>query len=172
MQVLITRDLYPTIGSQGAVVERKWMLPQHNVENQIRRDRDMGRNPILDAGGNRSTRGKPARSGMDRQPNSLTNSVAIPGIEPGPQWWEASVSTTTPARPPGSGWCRIQCHLHYVLSVTTKCRYLIILKKGFVFVFVFGFFFCFFFVFIKSYLEIRSIKMNHNYISYFLNAML
>ena len=31
--------------------------------------------PILDAGGNRSTRRKPARSGMDRQPNSLTNRV-------------------------------------------------------------------------------------------------
>ncbi len=40
-----------------------------------------------------------ARSGMDRQPNSLTNRVVILGIEPGPQCCEASVSTTTPARP-------------------------------------------------------------------------
>ena len=57
---------------------------QCNQENKIRRD--MGRNPILDAGGKRSTRRKPVRSGMDRQPNSLTNNVAILGIEPGPQW--------------------------------------------------------------------------------------
>ncbi len=66
MQGFKTRDLYPTIRSQGAVVERKLMLLQHNEENQIRRDRDMGRNLILDAGGNRSTRRKLARSGMDR----------------------------------------------------------------------------------------------------------
>ncbi len=79
MQGFITRDLYPAIGSQ-VVVDRKF------EENQIRLDRDMGRNPILDAGGNRSTRRKPARSGMDRQPYSLTNSVAVTGIEPGLQW--------------------------------------------------------------------------------------
>ncbi len=84
MQGFITCYLYPTIGSQGAVVEPKLMMLQHN-ENQKRWDRDMGRNPILDAGGNRSTRRKPARSGMDWQPNSLTNSMAIPRIEPGPQ---------------------------------------------------------------------------------------
>ncbi len=55
MQGFIARDLYPTIGSQGAVVsERKLIQLQHN-ENQIRRDRDVGRNPILDAGGNRRT---------------------------------------------------------------------------------------------------------------------
>ena len=41
MQGLITRDLYPTIGSQGAVVEHKLILLKHNEENQIRRDRDM-----------------------------------------------------------------------------------------------------------------------------------
>ncbi len=55
MHGFITRDLYPTIGSQGTVAEHKLMLLQHNEENQIRRDMDMGRNPILDAGGNLST---------------------------------------------------------------------------------------------------------------------
>ncbi len=58
------------------------MLLQHNEENQIRRDRDMERNPILHAGGNWSAQRKPVRLGMDRQPKSLTNSVAIRGIEP------------------------------------------------------------------------------------------
>ena len=86
MQGLIRRDLYPTIGSQGAVVEHKLLLLQHNEENQIRWDRDMGRNQILDAGGNRGTRRKPATSGMDLQTNSLMNNVAILGIKPGPQW--------------------------------------------------------------------------------------
>ncbi len=33
MQGFITHDLYPTIGSQGAVVERKLMLLQHNKAN-------------------------------------------------------------------------------------------------------------------------------------------
>ncbi len=80
------RDLYLTIGSQGTFVERKLMPLQHSGENQIRRDMGMGRNPILDAGGNRSSRRKPARPGMNRQPNSLTNSVVIPGIEPCLQW--------------------------------------------------------------------------------------
>ncbi len=40
MEVFITSYLYPTMGSQGAVVEQL----QHNEENQIRLDRDMGRN--------------------------------------------------------------------------------------------------------------------------------
>ncbi len=51
----------------------------------------MERNSMLDV------RVKPARSGMDRQPNSLTNNVVTLGIEPGPQ---ASASTTTLGRPP------------------------------------------------------------------------
>ncbi len=87
MHGFITRDLYPTIGSQGAVVECKLMLLQHNKEYRTGiPDRDMGRNPILDAGGNRSTLRKPARSGMDRQPKSLPNNMAIPGIKPSTQW--------------------------------------------------------------------------------------
>ena len=51
MQGFITCDLYPTIGSQCALVERKLMQIQHNKENQIRRDSDMERNPILDVRG-------------------------------------------------------------------------------------------------------------------------
>ncbi len=43
------------------------MQPQHKEENQIvRHDRDIGSNPILDAGGNPSARRKPARSEIDR----------------------------------------------------------------------------------------------------------
>ena len=38
--------------SQGAVVECKLTQLQQDKENQIRWDRDMGRNPVLDAGGN------------------------------------------------------------------------------------------------------------------------
>ena len=40
---------------------------------------------ILDAGGNRSARGKPARASMDREPNSRTTLTRL-GIEPGPHW--------------------------------------------------------------------------------------
>ena len=38
---------------------------------------------ILDAGGNRSARRKPARASMDREPNSHTTLARL-GIEPGP----------------------------------------------------------------------------------------
>ena len=40
---------------------------------------------ILDAGGNRSARRKPARASMDREPNSHTTLARL-GIEPGPHW--------------------------------------------------------------------------------------
>ena len=40
---------------------------------------------ILDAGGNRSTRRKPAWASMDWEPNSHSRL----GIEPGPRWWKA-----------------------------------------------------------------------------------
>ncbi len=43
MQGLTTRDLYPTIGSQGAVLECKLMLLQHNEENQKRCDKGYGK---------------------------------------------------------------------------------------------------------------------------------
>ncbi len=48
----------------------------------MRWDRDMGKNLISDAQGNRSARRKPVRLGMDRQPDSRTK-VPIEGIEPG-----------------------------------------------------------------------------------------
>ena len=44
---------------------------------------------ILDAGGNRSTRRKPARVSMDWEPNSHTTHLARLEIEPGPHWWKA-----------------------------------------------------------------------------------
>ena len=40
---------------------------------------------ILDAGGNRSARRKPARASMDREPNSHTTMARL-GIETGPHW--------------------------------------------------------------------------------------
>ena len=43
---------------------------------------------ILDAGGNRSARRKPAWASMDREPNSHTTLTRL-GIEPGPHWWKA-----------------------------------------------------------------------------------
>ena len=44
---------------------------------------------ILDAGGNRSTRRKPARASIDWEPNSHTTHLARLEIEPGPHWWKA-----------------------------------------------------------------------------------
>ena len=40
---------------------------------------------ILDAGGNRSARRKPARVSMDREPNSHTTLARL-GIDPGLHW--------------------------------------------------------------------------------------
>ena len=53
----------------------------------IQSDRDTGRNPLLGARGNQSTRRKLLWSEMDREPNPFTNNVAILRIEPGPQCW-------------------------------------------------------------------------------------
>ena len=54
---------------------------------------------ILDAGGNRSARRKPARASMDREPNSHTTLTRL-GIEPGPHWWKAREQPLRqPARP-------------------------------------------------------------------------
>jgi len=40
--------------------------------------------PVLEAGGNRSTRGKPARASMDWKPNAH-EAWELPGLETGPQ---------------------------------------------------------------------------------------
>ena len=54
---------------------------------------------ILDAGGNRSARRKPARASMDREPNSHMTLTRL-GIEPGPHWWKAREQPLRqPARP-------------------------------------------------------------------------
>ena len=51
--------------------------------------REWREDTILDAGGNRSTRKKPARPSMDWEPNSHTTHLARLEIEPGPHWWKA-----------------------------------------------------------------------------------
>ena len=44
---------------------------------------------VLEAGGNRSTRRKPARASMDWKPNAH-KALELPGLKPGPQWCKAS----------------------------------------------------------------------------------
>ena len=48
-------------------------------------NRNWREDTILDAGGNRSARRKPARASMDREANSHTTLARL-GIKPGPHW--------------------------------------------------------------------------------------
>ena len=54
---------------------------------------------VFEGRGNRSTRRKPL--GAERRTNKLNPHMTQDlGIEPGPNWWEASAPTTAPSRHP------------------------------------------------------------------------
>ena len=55
------------------------------ARNEFERNTVWKEDTILDAGGNRSARRKPARASMDREPNSHTTLARL-GIEPGSHW--------------------------------------------------------------------------------------